>query len=213
LNQIVLGGQGVIGNNDPIGPGFGAFFDSAIENPARDPEAACALLAEAGFPDGLDMTLVTPIALSYDTLLAPALKEQWEPACIRVTIETQEEGFYYSDDNPNNWLTAQLGITGWSDQATAQSYLVQAYVTGGIYNETRWSDPDLDALVDQVGVESDQTARAGIYNQISEIFAERGPIIIPWFAPIFGATAATVQGLDMAPFPGLTDLRGVSIGA
>jgi peptide/nickel transport system substrate-binding protein len=213
LNQIVLQGQGVIGNNDPIGPSFGAFFNSGIENQTYDPARACELLTEAGYPDGLDLTIYTPRALSYDTLLAPALKEQWEPACIRVEIEAQDETFYYSDENPNNWLTAELGITGWSDQATAQSYLVQAYVTGGIYNETRWSDPELDDLVAQAGVVADQTERAAIYNQIAAIFAERGPIIVPWFAPIFGATSSSVQGLDMAPFPGLTDLRGVSISS
>ena len=60
---------------------------------------------------------------------------------------------------------------------------------------------------------TDPAERTTLYNQISEIFADRGPIIVPWFAPIFGATSNTVQGLDMAPFPGLTDLRNVSVSA
>jgi len=212
LNELVLEGQGITGNNDPIGPSFGVFYNNSIENPGYDPAAACALLAEAGYPDGIDLTLQTINVLGYDQL-ATVLQQQWEPACIRVEIQVNEEGFYYSDDNPDNWLKAELGITGWSDQPTAQSYLVQAYQTGGVYNETRWSDPELDALIEEAGVTSDQEARAAIYNQISEIFAERGPIIVPWFAPIFGATSNTVQGLDMAPFPGLTDLRGVSVSA
>jgi peptide/nickel transport system substrate-binding protein len=213
LNQIVLQGQGIIGNNDPIGPGFGVFFDSKIENPTYDPEKAKALLAEAGYPDGIDMTLYTVMALGYDTALAPALKEQWEPAGIRVDIQPVPESDYYDDAFPNNWLKAELGITGWSDQPTAQSYLVQAYQTGGIYNETRWSNPDLDALITQAGVTTDETERAGLYAQIAEIFNTDGPIIVPWFAPIFGATTTKVEGLDMAPFPGLTDLRGVSVSS
>ena len=71
----------------------------------------------------------------------------------------------------------------------------------------------MDTLVQQASVTSDQTARAAIYNQISEIFADSGPIIIPWFAPVFGAARDNVQGLDMAPFPGLTDFRNVSLSS
>ncbi len=158
------------------------------------------------------LTLQTVNVLGYDTL-ATVLQQQWEPACIKVEVQVNEEGFYYSDDNPNNWLKADLGITGWGDRPVPQGYLASAYVTGGIYNETHWSDPALDALVQQAAITSDQTARAGIYNQISEIFAESGPIIIPWFAPVFGAARDTVQGLDMAPFPGLTDFRNVSFSS
>lgn len=212
LNELVLNGQGIIGNNDPIGPSFGAFYDTNIQNPAYDPEAAKQLLADAGYPDGIDLTLQTINVLGYDKL-ATVLKEQWEPAGIRVEIQVNDEGFYYSDDNPDNWLKAELGITGWSDQPTAQSYLVQAYQTDGVYNETRWSDPELDALITQAGVTTDIAERTKIYNQISEIFNDRGPIIVPWFAPIFGAVRSNVQGVDMAPFPGLTDLRNVSVSA
>ncbi|MBL8154214.1 MAG: ABC transporter substrate-binding protein [Anaerolineae bacterium] len=210
LNDLVLEGRGVIGNNDPIGPSFGVFFDSSIQNPDYDPAKACELLAEAGYPDGLQMTLQTINVLGYDQL-ATVLREQWEPACIKVEIQVNEEGFYYSDDNPDNWLKAELGITGWGDRPVPQGYLAQAYASSGIYNETHWSDPELDALIQQASVTTDTEARVAVYHQIAAIFNERGPIIIPWFAPVFGAVRRNVEGLDMAPFPGLTDLRSVSV--
>lgn len=210
LNELVLEGRGIIGNNNPIGPGFGAFYSDTTEEPGYDPAAACALLEEAGYPDGLNMTLQTINVLGYDQL-ATVLQQQWAEGCINVEIQVNEEGFYYSDDNPNNWLQAELGITGWGDRPVPQGYLTQAYVSDGIYNETHWSDPELDELIAQAGVTTDQDARADIYHQIADIFAERGPIIVPWFAPIFGAVRENVQGLSMAPFPGLTDLRTVSV--
>jgi peptide/nickel transport system substrate-binding protein len=210
LNDLVLEGRGVIGNNDPIGPAYGVFFDSSIQNPAYDPAAACALLVEAGYPDGLEITLQTINVLGYDQL-ATVLQQQWEPACIRATIQVNEEGFYYSDDNPNNWLQAELGITGWGDRPVPQGYLAQAYQSAGLFNETHWSDPALDDLIAQASVTTDPEARAAIYYQIAAIFNESGPIIVPWFAPVFGATRENVQGLNMAPFPGLTDLRTVTV--
>lgn len=210
LNELVLEGRGVIGNNDPIGPGFGIFFNSDIDNPTYDPDQAKALLAEAGYPDGISITLQTINVLGYDQL-ATVLQQQWAAAGINAEIQVNEEGFYYSDDNPDNWLKAELGITGWGDRPIPQGYLAQAYASDGIYNETHWSDPELDALILQAAVTSNQDARVAIYHQISAIFNERGPIIVPWFAPVFGATRENVQGLDLAPFPGLTDLRGVSV--
>jgi peptide/nickel transport system substrate-binding protein len=210
LNELVLEGQGVIGHNNPIGPSFGVFYNENTQEPTHDPAAACDLLAEAGYPDGLNMTLQTINVLGYD-VLATVLQQQWAEGCINVEIQVNEEGFYYSDDNPDNWLQAELGITGWGDRPIPQGYLTQAYVTGGVYNETHWSDAELDALVTQAGMTTDQDARVAIYHQIADIFAARGPIIVPWFAPIFGATRSNVQGLEMAPFPGLTDLRTVSL--
>ncbi len=208
LNELLLEGRGVVGNNDPIGPRYGTFY-TPLEDPGYDPQQACALLAEAGFPDGVTETLYTPIALNF-VALATALRQQWAEGCINVEIIEQEEGIYYADDG---WLQVELGITGWGDRPIPQSYFVEAYVTGGIFNESHFSDPEVDELVAQASVTADTEARAAIYGQISQIFAERGPIIIPYFAPILGAVSANVQGMDAAfnPFPGLTDLRQVSI--
>lgn len=211
LNKLVLEGRGTIGNNDPIGPDYAAFFDKDIKVQPYDPEKAKSLLAEAGYPDGLKVTLQTINVLGYDTL-ATVLQQQWAKAGITAEIQVNEEGFYYDDSNPNNWLKADLGITGWGHRPSPQGYLAQAYTTGASYNETHWSDPDLDKLIQEASVTTDVTARAAIYHKISEIFNESGPIIIPWFAPIFSASRANVTGINVAPFPGLTDLRGVSVG-
>lgn len=212
LNDLLLDGRGVIGNNDPIGPRYGALY-TPVEGPAYDPQGACALLAEAGYPDGLNLTLYTPdafVGASYSDL-ATVLQQQWAEGCINVDIQVVPENVYYGDDN--QWLEVELGITGWGDRPSPQVLLAVAYASDGAFNESHWSDPELDALIAEARVTADIEERAAIYEQISRIFAERGPIIIPWFSPILGAAGANVQGLDEAfhPFPGLTDLRQVSI--
>jgi peptide/nickel transport system substrate-binding protein len=102
-------------------------------------------------------------------------------------------------------------VTGWGSRPIPQQYLVEAYISDGTYNESHWSDPELDALIETAGVTTDQAERAGIYSEIAGIFAERGPIIVPFFAPIVGVTGANVEGLDLNPFPGSTDVRGVTL--
>jgi peptide/nickel transport system substrate-binding protein len=214
LNEILLDGRGIIGNNDPIAPVFSFFFDSTIENQTYDPARACELLAEAGIGT-LTATLYAPNAFEYPDLAA-VLQQQWaETGCINVDIQIREEGYYYDVSNPDNYFDVDLGITGWGDRPSPQILLREAYIESGIatyFNESRFSDPEVEALVQQAGQTTDNEARRAIYAQISRIFLERGPIIIPYFAPLFGAVRDNVQGLEMAPFPGLTDFRSVSLG-
>ncbi len=212
LNDLLLDSQGVIGNNDPIGPRYGDLY-TPVDGPAYDPAGACALLAEAGYADGLNLTLYTPdafVGASYADL-ATVLQQQWAEGCINVDIQVVPENVYYGDEN--QWLEVELGITGWGDRPSPQITLAVAYASDGAFNESHWSDPELDELIAQAAVTADPDERAGIYEQISQIFADRGPIIIPWFSPILGAASSGVEGLDAAfhPFPGLTDLRQVSI--
>lgn len=211
LNDLLLQGRGVVGHNDPISPVYGAFYDSTATDQPYDPAQSCALLTEAGYPDGLALTLYTPDSLGYPDL-ATVLQQMWAEACINVSIEVRPENVYYATvDQPEDWFSVELGITGYGARPVPQQFLVEAYASTGVYNETHWADAELDTLIAQAGITTDPVQRAGIYSQISAIFRERGPIIIPWFAPMLGAASARVQGLEMNPFPGLTDFRTVTL--
>lgn len=207
LNEIVLEGLGVVGNNNPIGPAYGDFYDDSIEEPGNDPEMACALILEATGEERIAFEFYVVDALGYPDL-AQVMQQQWADACIDAELLVRPEGVYYGD---NEWLDQELGLTGWGDRPIPQQYLLEAYRTDAPYNESNFSDPELDALIDQASVTADVTERAVIYSEIARIFAERGPIIIPYFAPMIGAVTDNVEGLNMASFPGLTDLRAVSI--
>jgi len=213
LNETAAQGNGVVGNNDPIAPVFTQYYDDTIATQAYDPAKACELLTEAG-KNPLDVTLYYP----QDTLdfndLAPALEQQWSSTgCINVTLQNLTGSQYYDDNYENNWLKAQVAITNWSAQPSPQSELAQAFSSTGAYNESHWSNADLDKLIEQASQTSDTAARKAIYQQIAALFADQGPIIIPYFEPLYGATSSKVSGLTMAPFPGLTDYRDVSVSS
>ncbi|MDZ4764745.1 MAG: ABC transporter substrate-binding protein [Chloroflexota bacterium] len=213
LNDILLNGRGVIGNNDPIAPVFEFFFDDTIQNQTYDPAQACQLLSDAGITT-LEATLYAPNAFEYPDL-ATVLEQQWEATgCINIDVQIREEGYYYDVSNPDNYFDVDLGITGWGDRPSPQILLREAYIESGIatyFNETRFVDPEIEALVAEASMTTNDEARKAIYAQISQIFLDRGPIIIPYFAPLFGAARDTISGLEMAAFPGLTDFRPVSL--
>lgn len=211
LNEVLLNGRGVVGNNDPIAPVF-SFFYQQVEQP-YDPVLACELLTEAGM-NPLETTLYAPNAFEYPDL-ATVLQQMWaDTGCINVDVQIREEGYYYDISNPDNYFDVQLGITGWGARPSPQILLREAYIESGIatyFNETRFVDSELEALVAEASMTTDENARREIYAQVSAIFAERSPIIVPYFSPLFGAYRSNVTGLVMAPFPGLTDYRSVSL--
>lgn len=208
LLDIVQEGYGVLGNNDPIGPVYGDFY-TPLDDPGYQPEAACALIMEATGEERISSDFYVSLDFANYADLGLALRDQWSQGCIDVDVIERDPGVYYGD---GEWLEVDLGITGWGDRPLPQGYLTEAYVTGGPFNETHWSDPEVDALVEEAGQTIDVGERAAIYAQISEIFAERGPIIIPWFSSIIGAVSTDFEGLVMHPFPGQTDFRTVVPG-
>lgn len=213
LNSLLLDGLGTVGHNDPIAPAYGIFYNSDFEDTPYDPDMACQLLNEAGI-ETFEGKLYAPIAFEYPDLAA-TLQQMWgETGCINVEIETVEEGLYYDFSNPNNYFEVDLGITGWGHRPSPQILLRLAYVESGIesgWNESRYTDPRLEELVKQANETTDVEALKAIYAQVSEIFKETGPIIIPYFAPLVSAASVNVSDLVVDPFPGLTDYRNVSV--
>jgi peptide/nickel transport system substrate-binding protein len=196
---------GAVGRDSPIGPLFSAYFDPSVPIPPRDPEAARALLAEAGYPDGLELDLHVPDSGDRPDL-AVVLQEQWAEAGINVNVIVEPESVYYGD---NGWLEVDLGITGWGSRPTPQFYLDVMLVSDAVWNESHFSDEEFDRLAEIAGTTLDEAERIAAYQEIQRILIERGPIVIPYFFPALGAVRNSFTGFELQAFPGRTDLAAV----
>ncbi|HLA42299.1 MAG TPA: ABC transporter substrate-binding protein, partial [Aggregatilineales bacterium] len=200
-------GFGAQGKDSPIGPVFGQYFAADLEPAPRDPEAAKTLLAEAGYPDGLDLKLYVPDTGNRPDF-AITLKDQWEEAGIRVEIELQDEATYYADDG---WLEVDLGITGWGARPIPQLFLEFYVKSDAPWNEAHWQDAEIDALVALAGSSLDEAERTLAYHRIQQVMLERGPVIIAYFFAQFMVSAANVDGIVLHPFAGRTNFHTASI--
>jgi peptide/nickel transport system substrate-binding protein len=194
-----------VGRDSPIGPLFQAYYSEETPIPPRDPEAARALLAEAGYPDGLELDLHVPDTGDRPDL-AVVLKEQWAEAGINVNVIVEPESVYYGE---NGWLEVDLGITGWGSRPVPQFYLDVMLVTGAQWNEAHFSDPELDELAALAGTTLDEEERIEAYKEIQRILIERGPIIIPYFFAQLGAIRNTFTNFELKAFAGRTDLAAI----
>ena len=188
-------GYGAVGKDSPIGPAFGQYFLADAEVPARDPAAAAALLAEAGYPDGLDMTLHVPNSGTWPDL-AQALAAQWDEAGIRVEIQLEDENSYWVED----WMQVDLGITGWGARPVAQLYLDLAYHSEAPWNESHYSNERVDELIDLARGSLDRDERTAAYKEIQQILLDSGPVVVPYFFAQFMVLASNVSGVCVAAF-------------
>lgn len=199
-------GLGTTGRDTPIGPAYGDFYLDVPE-PVRDVEAAKALLAEAGYGDGLDIVITTQES-SPVPAIATIWKEQMAEIGVNVDIQLVPSDVYYGADNM--WLEVPFGITDWGARPSPQPYLDLAYVCDAQWNESHWCDPELDELAALAAKEMDREERIRLYHEIQEIFIERGPIIIPFFINNLWGASADLQGLEPTSILGTAmDMRSV----
>ncbi len=203
----VKAGLGAIGRDSPIGPLFSAYYSEETPLPPHDPGAARELLARAGYANGLQLDLHVPDSGDRPDL-AVVLKEQWAEAGINVNVIVEPESVYYGD---NGWLEVDLGITGWGSRPVPQFYLDVMLVSGAIWNESRFSDPEFDTLVATARTTLDEAERVRAYREIQRILIERGPIIIPYFFAQLSAHRAGLRGYVAKAFPGRTDLATIVV--
>jgi peptide/nickel transport system substrate-binding protein len=204
--QLVQQGHGAIGNDTPIGPSYPNYYDPSIQPPGRDVEAARQLLADAGYGDGLDLTLHTPDTGGRPDLAA-VLQSQWAEAGVNVEISVEPESVYYGD---NGWLEVDLGITGWGHRPYPQFYLDVMLVCDAIWNESHFCDPEFDQLAQTAGTTLDEDERVEAYRQIQQLLVDRGPVIIPYYFAQFAAINDRFQNFELKPFAGRTDFRNVT---
>jgi peptide/nickel transport system substrate-binding protein len=205
--NVVQQSFGAIGNDTPIGPLYEAYYDPSIAPPARDIEAARAILADAGYDENnpLQLTLHTPDTGGRPDLAA-VLKEQWSEAGVEIEISVEPESVYYGDEG---WLEVDLGITGWGSRPYPQFYLDTMLISGAKWNESHFADEEFDQLVTTAGTTVDDSQRVKSYREIQQLLSERGPILIPYFFAQLGAINEQFENFEMKAFAGRTDFRDV----
>jgi peptide/nickel transport system substrate-binding protein len=191
--QVALFGRGMVGNDTTIPPND-PHYDSTQEIPPYDVEKAKRLLAEAGYPDGLDVTLHTSSITWGMNETAVAFKESAAPAGIRVTIKTSPEDIYWSDV----WMSEPFTMVAWNGRPPDQALSI-VYLCDTDWNETYMCIPELDALIERARGEADFATRKATYAEVQRILIDDASRIIPVFRPLFMGMADNLRGVSAHP--------------
>ncbi len=177
-----------------------------VEPPPYDPAKARQLLAEAGYPNGIDAGDLVPIPPFFTT--GEAVVNYLNAVGIRVKMRPMERATFYAA-----WREKKLRglfITGVGNSGNAASRVQEFIFSKGGYAYGGY--PDIDDLFDQQARERDPRKREAILHRIQRLTIDR-----VMFAPIMDfralmgigprVTEHTITWIHNSPFPSYEDLR------
>ena len=191
-NAILQGAQfglGGIAYDHPVAP-TDPVFNSECTPPDYDPELAKDLLAQAGYPDGIELTLHTASVGGAMVEMATVLKESFRPAGIDLTIQVEPEDGYWGDV----WLVEPFTTVFWFGRAPYEAFSI-IYPSDAAWNESYWANDDVDRLIDEALSAADLESQKRIFGELQCIIVEEVPRIIPVFQPWIIGTQPDVRDL------------------
>ena len=171
VERVMEGAARATGQLMPEGT-FG--YAPALKPEPYDPEGARKLLAEAGYPDGFGLTIHSPNnRYVNDEQVAQAIAQMLTRVGIATKVDTMPSAVYFTRANK---LEFSLMLVGWgSDTAEASSPLKALLATHnndkgmGQANRGRYSNPKLDALLDQALATVDDARREKLLQEATQV--------------------------------------------
>lgn len=175
------------------------YFNDTLPGWPYDAVKAKALLAEAGYPNGFELTLQITNGREQDKALATLAQAMW--AQIGVTLKVQQlESGLINDNYYNNKFEIQLN--GWTDDIPDPSQEITYGMDGTNDSQSfhsGFNNAEANKLIADGVKETDPGKRKAIYFRLQEIFNQETPYIPVWNAPYVVMTRTNVSNFYQTP--------------
>ncbi|MBJ3784984.1 ABC transporter substrate-binding protein [Devosia sediminis] len=165
-------------------------YDESLPRYRYDPEKSRQLLAEAGYADGVSLT-VKVINRPKDLQPLEIMQAMLGEVGINLIIETMDRTPWVDAGRNGNFEALSHGNTALPDPLFRRETM-----TGSESNWAGYSNPKVDALWEEASRTSDVSARADIYKTIQTTLYEDAYHFIGFRAPLMLAMAPNVRGVD-----------------
>ncbi|MEM7134145.1 MAG: ABC transporter substrate-binding protein [Chloroflexota bacterium] len=161
----------------PFGPGIPG-HDAAMEPYPYDPDKARELLAEAGYADGFEMTLISPNGRYLnDTLASQAIAEMWSDVGVATTVQVMD------------WSPFVQGVLGKTHDAfffQQVGVLLDATVSINFHSGNEgaawqgYDNAEANQLIDDAPKTLDADARNEMYKRLGQLVYDECPWVFLW---------------------------------
>lgn len=172
--RTVQHGQGEVSGVYPTGLGPWATPVEQLPFYASDINEAQKLLAEAGHPDGFQVTMMASPAYGLHIPIAQVLQQQWKRINVDVQIQSVEWGVLLDHWGKGSFDILSMPYDGRTDP---YFYTYERFHSDSPGNASRLSDAELDDLMVQAMVEVDPERSMELYTELERKIIERAPII------------------------------------
>ena len=155
------------------------YADIKFVSPKGDPAKSKALLAEAGYPNGItgvDIGMTLPSSFPNIMAMGPIVQANLAKAGIQAKLGTMEIPRYWDEV----WSTSNFGITMmyWlSPLADPDDFVTNNYHCGMAINVQKYCSKEMDALLEQAKSAPTVEARKDLYRKMQDLSMQDMPIV------------------------------------
>ena len=194
----MYGGRGLLARG-AIPPAL-AGSDTAPPRPGYryDPAAARRLLAQAGYPAGIDLQLWRTASNVELSRVAQAVQSQL--AQVGVRVELVERDASSQREAARKGEADMVILDWWADYPDADNFLYPLFYSGSFGpggNYAFYTDPVTDSLILAARRTTDDAARTALYRRIDERVYQAAPWLYLWFPKDLWARRPDVSGWDV----------------
>lgn len=170
IMDMVADGHGTaVGSS--IYPAFTKYFlPELVDKYPHSVEKAKELLAQAGYPNGFDMTISVPNNYQPHMDTAEVVAEQLREAGIRVTIQPVEWSTWL--DTIYNGRQFQATVVGVDAANMTARAMLERFTSDYAKNFINYSNPAYDALFQQAINAADEATQTDLYKQMETMLAD-----------------------------------------
>lgn len=186
--KLGIDGQGEVAQNHHVGPMHPEYAE--LPPIARDIVKAKALLAEAGQLDH-EFEIIS-VEADYRKESSDAAAQQMRDAGFKVKRTVIPESSFWND-----WTKYPLATTNWNARPLGIQTYALAYKTGTAWNETGFSDPEFDALIEKANAIADADTRRPLMQELETRLQDSGIIVQPYWRKLFCHMSPKLNGYQM----------------
>lgn len=203
LNQVVFEGAFAPGNQ-PF-PSTSPWYNQSFPVEAADIERARALLAEAGYPDGIDLEVQVPNS-TEPLAVMQVVQAMAGQAGINISLTSKEFATLLSDQSAGDFISSQIG---WSGRVDPDGNNHPFVTTDGGINDSKYSDPKMDELMNAARVAGSVDERKGLYDEAIGIMLDDLNRVFLYHVNWIWAYNDSLKGFTAYP-DGMIRLEGVT---
>ncbi len=183
--------------SSPIPPNNWAYEPNVAHYP-YDPGKARQLLSEAGHPN---LTFTFKCSSSDEArMLAAVLQQQLKEAGITMEIRSNEFATFFADVQKGNFQAYSLRWIGANNDPDIFNLIFHSkmFPPNGA-NRGRYSNPEIDRLIDFGRSTTDMERRRDVYRQVQRIIADELPYVSLWYVSNVAVYNNRIQGMKLYP--------------
>ncbi len=187
----VVFGETAVPANGPFPPALFTYDIPANSRiPERNLDLARQKLREAGMPNGFSFTLkITPGRVPQQ--VAQVIQSMAAEAGIKVNIEIVEFGALLSQQTAH---TFEASLLGWSGRPDPDGNIYGFFVTGGGLNDSAYSNPRVDTLLDAARILTTPDQRRRAYTDVMNVLNDELPYLFLYWPKEYKVLGPKLQG-------------------